>query len=297
MGKWTKRGLIVVAVFGVIWFALGYVGAEFFVMPKNRDFADKAEVGGQPVEPVTLETQDGITIAGWHVRNESKYAVLFTHGIGGDRRQGNRTAGMYVDWGFSVLMLDARGHGKSDPAPCTIGWTERHDILAGLEYLEEQGYERIGAHGISLGAATIVYSLVEDPGYDFYDTADNALRNRLAMFNVPYTLSWPFRLWTEWKTGLGPEILQPLKYIDRADVPVLIVAGDSEPELKVGETKALFERCGAEEKTLHWFQGGKHELFARRFTDEYRTVLGEFITARKAAWSAPQETFAAAQSE
>jgi hypothetical protein len=283
----TRRKVLIGSVSSliVIWFILGYVGAYFMVMPKNRDFEDVAELGGQPVTPLTLTTRDGVAVSAWHVAGTGEKAVIFAHGIGSSRKQGSRVAEQYAKRGYDVLMVDARGHGKSQPATCTIGWDERFDLLAAYDWLRDRGFETIGAHGISMGAATIAYSVQEDVDYDFvvlescYDTIDNALRNRLAMFSVPMPVVFPFRLASQWQTGVGPDQLRPVDFMDRLTMPVLILAGDSEPELKVRETQALFDACGSEEKVMHLFKGGKHEIFLKRFEEEYLLHFERFLDA------------------
>lgn len=262
-----------------VWFLAGYIGATIMLMPKNRDFEDITEMAGNPVEAVALETKDGIHLSAWHVQTGSDKAVLFAHGIGSDRRQGKRIAEQYALRGYDVLMLDARGHGKSEPGMCTVGWNERYDLLAAYDWLKEKGYKTIGAHGISMGAATIAYSLQEDVHYDFvvlessYASIDSALRNRLDMFHVPMGITYPFRVICAWKIGAGPAQMRPVDFMNRLKMPVLIVAGDAEPELKVAETQSLFDACASDHKLVHFFTGAKHEVFIRRYAQEY---IGQF---------------------
>lgn len=278
--KWMLGGLT--AVFA-LWFALGYIGSYFMVMPKNRDFKDVADIAGAPVEAVNLTTSDGVKVSAWFVDSPGDRAVIFSHGISSNRKQGSRVAEQYVQRGYDMLMVDARGHGKSEPAICTIGWNERFDLVAAHDWLRQRGYETIGAHGISMGAATIAYSLQEDVDYAFvvlescYDTIENALRNRLAMFNVPVAVTLPFRLATAWRTGVSPDELRPVDFMGRMTVPTLIVAGDSEPELKVSETQSLFDACASPNKQLHFFAGGTHEIFLKRFKDEYIEQFDAFL--------------------
>ena len=59
------------------------------------------------------------------------------------------------------------------------------------DFLRAQGYRYVGAHGISLGAATICYSLKEVSDLAFvvlessYDTMQHAFYNRVELYNVP----------------------------------------------------------------------------------------------------------------
>lgn len=290
MSRWKKIGFGLIAVLFVVWLALGYIGAYIATMPRLRDVPGRAELAGHPVENILLGSEDGVVLSAWHVRNSQDRAVIFLSGIGADRRQGVSRANLYLDWGYSVLLLDLRGTGKSDPARITIGWNERKDLTAAVRYLRQQGYTHIGAHGISLGAATIAFSLEEEDGYAFlvlescYDTLDHAWRNRLKMVGVPHFITYPMRWFTQLRMGVRVGRVQPLAYMPYCKAPILLMAGDSEPELKVSETRRLYEACGSAGKRLHLFPGGHHENFLGRYPEDFKRLLRAFLDDVSAPW-------------
>jgi pimeloyl-ACP methyl ester carboxylesterase len=67
--------------------------------------------------------------------------------------------------GFSVLMIDLRGHGESGPSQYTFGILERGDIQAAVDWLAEKGYQpgKIAIFGLSLGSASSVGAAHDDP--------------------------------------------------------------------------------------------------------------------------------------
>ena len=283
MSRRNKILLSILALIVLIWLTLGAAGVYIATMPHSEAVGDRDEIGGSPVESVRIRTGDGLTLAAWLVKSNPDQAVIFLHGISANRRQGISRAAFYQELGYSVLLLDARGSGESDPAPVTIGWTERKDLIAAYAFLRERGYKRIAAHGISMGAATIAYALPEIQDFDFivlescYDTLDNAWRNRLAMFNVPHAITLPMRLFMHARTGAPVRRLQPVDYMQYCTMPALIMAGDAEPELKAEETRDIFDRCAAPLKRLHFFKDGRHENFLGRYPDEFREVLSGFL--------------------
>lgn len=283
MSRRTKILLSVLAVVILVWLSLGAAGVYIATSPHSEVLGDRAEIGGSPVESVRFPTEDGLTLAAWLVKSNPEQVVIFLHGISANRHQGVSRAAFYQELGYSVLLLDARGSGESDPAPVTIGWTERKDLIAAYAFLRERGYTRIAAHGISMGAATIAYALPGLQGFDFivlescYDTLDNAWRNRLAMFNVPHAITLPMRLFMHARTGAPVRRLQPVDYMPYCTMPALIMAGDAEPELKVEETQEIYDRCAAPLKRLHFFKDGRHENFLGRYPDEFRELLSNFL--------------------
>lgn len=285
-----RRWLAAVAAALGIWILLGYGVAEFIVRPRNAPIRPLADLAGKPVESVTVTAEDGVTLSAWLVRGLPDRAVVLAAGIDADRRALVGRGEFYLARGFTVMLPDLRGTGESAETPVTIGWEERKDILACVRFLRERGHEHVGVNGISLGASAIAYSFQHDPDYAFvvlescYDTLDNAWRNRLAMFNVPHAITLPVRWFVESKLGQPAEVLAPVAYMDQCDAPTLVLAGDSEPELKVTETDALFQRCGAQDKRLYLFQGGRHQDFLSRFPEEYTDILDAFLEDVRSRW-------------
>ncbi len=65
-------------------------------------------------EDVALTTEDDIQLHGWYLRaKEEKAVLLFLHGNAGNISNRLSKAKGWVDRGFSVLLLDYRGYGKS----------------------------------------------------------------------------------------------------------------------------------------------------------------------------------------
>lgn len=267
-----------------IWFALGAVAAYIFSIPRTRDFEDVATLGERPVEPVSFEATDGQPVSGWYVPLESDKAMIFTHGIGGDRRHSNRNVEFFLERGFATLSIDLRSHGKSAPVSTTVGFKERHDLMGALNFLKAKGYKHVGADGISLGAATIAFAFKEKADLSFvilessYDTIDNALDNRVKMVGAPVWIVYPFRVFAPLFVGASREEIRPLDWMDDIKVPTLILAGDSEKELRVEETQSLYDACGAEVKEMFLFKGANHNSHKLgKYTEDYTRVVDGFL--------------------
>ena len=85
-------------------------------------------------------------------------AIVFLHGLAGDRRQTNLIAEGYGFAGqdYAVLTFDARGHGESGGLAGIDGPREVADTRAIRDWLAARpdvSDTRIGAWGISYGAA------------------------------------------------------------------------------------------------------------------------------------------------
>ncbi len=284
MKKWLLRFAAGTAVLLLaLWTVAGYIGVEKLLFewdgPSSRE--DPAAFEGFPAEPVTLTTKDGVSISAWHVNAGGDRAVALFHGIGASRGQMSGTAKCYLEHGVSVLLADLRRHGKSGNAPTFLGLTERFDVGAAVDFLRGR-YAHVGAHGFSLGAASVAFAMRERKDFDFvvlassYDTARNALYDRLDLVRVPRWLAAPFVLIARWRLGVTMDELSPLDCMAHAAAPTLILGGDSEKILKREETEALFRRCAAAVKRLHIFKGGRHEAISGD-AEEFRSVLAAFL--------------------
>ncbi len=271
-----KMGFIL--LFGLLgWIGISIFGSFFATRPRPLKNMPKAShFFDVPVEQIQLKSKDSTVISAWYIPSKTKdKAVILLNGIGGNKTGLINHAKLYLSNGFSVFMPDLRGTGGSEGKAITFGWYERWDFLAALQFLEKKEYSTIGGHGLSLGAATIVYSVQEQEVVDFvilescYDNIEQTFQNRLDKMKLPYFVMVLLVKITEWRLQITTKNLTPDWYIQALRVPTLILAGDSEQKVKPEETKRLFERCGTTEKTLHFITDAIHVNFYNH--EQYQT--------------------------
>lgn len=277
-------GLILI----MLWLGLSFGAAWYIVRPHPRSFGDDKTLAGKAVEPVTVRTEDGISLSAWYLQNTTNRGVLLMHGYTADRRQLEDHAEYYFSRGYSVLMTDERAAGRSEGSKITFGYDERKDVAASIGFLREKGCTFVGAHGISLGAAAICYLMPEKPALDFivlesaYDTIEHAFINRTRLVKLPDFLGVGARVFASWMMGHSPAEMRPVESIRACTVPALILGGDSEQYLFVSETQSIFDNCASASKKMHIFKGARHEIFIHRYEAEFKQILGDFLaTAEK----------------
>lgn len=282
-------GLVVLMV--ALWMTAGYLGARIGTQPHHGNVNIPRDFPCQPVQEVSIPSADGITLSAWYIPKKDDRAVILLSGIGNCRRQMIPNAEVYAQMGYTVLMPDLRGTGKSGGDLISIGWHERKDLEACVRYLESLGYKHIGASGFSLGAATIAYSFLEQPNLAFvvlescYDTMQHAVDDRLDLYKIPHFVAWPMNLFGCLRVGASMRQLQPMECMRQCNVPALIVSGDSEGFLKESETRDIFDRCASSKKRLHIFKGGHHDLSVRQFQEEFKTELNAFLRDVETSWA------------
>ncbi|HEY2158088.1 MAG TPA: alpha/beta fold hydrolase, partial [Isosphaeraceae bacterium] len=208
------------------------------------------------------------------------------HGNGGSRKNCLDRAELLAGRGCTVLMISARAHGDSTGDFNDVGFGARHDIIAGVEFLERLRPGRpIVVHGTSMGAAAATFAagelgdrvrgyVLESPYRDLRTAVWNRVENALP----PVLDAIAYR-------GLMAVAPMVLPHLDRitpaeaigeipADVPVLILAGDRDRNARPEEARVLFERVRSHANLLV-FPGADHLRMKEVDPERYRgAVLG-----------------------
>src|SRR5436190_9401153 len=128
------------------------------------------EEGALP-EKVEFDSLDGHQLGGWFVPGPDPDAapwptVLLVHGYGSYKEQMVGYARILRAGGFATLMFDMEGSGLRTGQAVTLGFKERWSVMGAARYLRTRpdvDPERIGALGVSMGAATAIMAAAEDP--------------------------------------------------------------------------------------------------------------------------------------
>ena len=264
----------------MVWLLGSYLGSIIVTYPRHAEIPEAAAFFPQTVEEQRLIANDGVEIVAWSLPFDSKKAVIILNGIRANRVGIVSRAKFYHYNGYNVLIPDLRGTGESGGGIITLGWQERLDLQACMEFFETKGMESIAVHGFSLGAATITYSFQENPDYEFVvlESCYGNIKNRVDRFPFPSFFYYAFVKFTEWRIGAGFEQLRPEDFIKKCTFPTFIMAGDSEKNISKEETEKLFNNCGAETKRLFFFRGGRHENYLDRFEGEWKEQMGDWLS-------------------
>lgn len=158
---WIVVCIVVVAIYLVALFAFAWLSVH---PPRVPAFCAPGMFGA-PQEDVWIEAPGGIRIFGWWVPNTTaKGVVVLCHGYCMNRFELVPVAFQLWQAGYSCLLFDFRGHGRSSRSPCSIGWREREDVLAAVRYARqrEPGLP-IALIGSSMGAASSAFAVGDQP--------------------------------------------------------------------------------------------------------------------------------------
>ena len=198
-------------------------------------------------ESVSLSAHDGKNLAGWWLAPEdrpqadtARPPVVLLHGYTDCKSTYLAHIQFVVDHGHSCLIYDHRGHGESDPAPCSLGPLEALDAGSALDWLNERGHPRAILWGISMGAATAYLAARDDPrvvgviAESSFSSLPSAIRDTLSQrYRLPF---WPVGplglLIASWLTRshlLGVDIVAAARRLGQR--PLLVVSGATDPRM------------------------------------------------------------------
>ncbi len=129
-----------------------------------------------PYQEVSFPSrEDNLTIKAWYVPAQgvdetTAPSVVLVHGLNDCKHTPFilMPAGMLNKAGFNVLMIDLRNHGDSQitDGRYAAGTVEYRDVLGAWDWLvttKKFAPEKIGLFGTSLGAATVLIAMGEEP--------------------------------------------------------------------------------------------------------------------------------------
>lgn len=130
-------------------------------------------------EAVTLQTGDGVPLAGCYAPPQGTTAIILMHGAGSSRESLRPYAEMLTRNGYGVLALDMRGHGASGGPTNRLGWQGTEDVAAAVAFLEARPeVQHIGGLGLSLGGEVLLGAAARLPMLEVI-VADGASRRSL----------------------------------------------------------------------------------------------------------------------
>ncbi len=238
---------------------------------------------GLKAQAITLESaKDGTRLAGFYLPAGTERAIVMVHGLDSNCWDGNDRdiARAYAAHGYGVVLFDLRGQGESGGRLLGLGWKERDDVRAAVDFLLEKGFRpgRIGIHGSSYGAATALLAaayipevgavVADSPFADMRDLMTNELKAKVgnAGFFMP-GIVWIGKIFF----GLDLAEIPPIKAIGSiAPRPVFLLHGEGDTRIPVEQSLKLKAASANRPLELWTLPGVEH-------TQEYNANPAEFM--------------------
>jgi fermentation-respiration switch protein FrsA (DUF1100 family) len=197
---------------------------------------------------------------------------------------------MFLAAGYSVLMPDSRGHGRSGGEFVTYGWLERYDAIGWARWLRSQGCHRVYGLGESLGAAVLIQASDVEPQFDaivaecaFSDLRSIAEKRTREMSHLPEWLAAPAAklvvasaiVYARARYGIDFRQVSPRTSLSQSTTPVLLIHGLRDSRTPYWHSQVL---AAANPRAELWLvPGAEHTSASTVAPDEFhRRVLAWF---------------------
>jgi alpha-beta hydrolase superfamily lysophospholipase len=245
---------------------------KLFVGPKFYKNTNEPEPSFA-YEPIQLKTSNGIPIDAWYSKTDSSNTcVIFVHGYSLNKSHLGEEAAMFKQWGYSVLLLDLRGHGKSGGNTTTFGVKETDELKKACAFAKQKGQSKIILYGVSLGAALSIKAVATGEVHPAAIIADvpfgslhQHLKARARILGFP---SEPFAsltaFWIGMERGYNGFRFDISSYSKKVDCPVLLEWGAKDPLVTKGETDSIYKNLSSKNKRLVIYPNADHGSFLQK---------------------------------
>lgn len=291
--------VLLVAALGLV-LGLSWWSAHLYTHPARHPLQGSPADLELDYEAVTFSSADGLLLSGWFIFPAEKAgngaAIILCHGFGSMRTEMLPEAAILTGHGYSTLLFDFRGHGKSEGDMVTLGYDEVQDVQAAVTYLltrPDLAPNKIGLLGHSMGGATALRAAAQMPEIRAVITegAYASLADTLAhdFTNLTGLPRFPFAPLVitlgEWQAGLDIAQVRPMDDIASISPhPVLIIHGLADDVIPPENAQRLYE-AAREPKSLWMPEGVGHAASARQQPVEFEARVLSFF--EKALLSQP----------
>lgn len=253
----SRRWLEAVGSVGVV--TAGLVVADRaarrrFGRPPRRHASPQPDLIPSDALDVTMRSADGAALRGWmraSPSGQSGAAAVVIHGWGGSAVDMLPAAEWLLDLGLHVLLVDARGHGRSDDCAVASMPSFADDVRVALDWMRTAPLvdpQRIALVGHSVGAGACLFAASTDTDVaavvSLASMADPSvfMANLLSKWLPAPMVELALR-YVEQTIGHRYTEFAPVYTIGRIQAPVMLLHGQQDTTVPVTDAYQLHDRA------------------------------------------------------
>lgn len=231
---------------------------------------------------------DGLQLQALFLKQEqAKGVVIAAHGYHHSYEQMIPYARMFMQLGYSVLLPDARAHGRSEGKYIGFGWSDRLDYQLWIDQVEKTAPGEVILFGISMGAATVlatagegvptVKAVIADSSFEnVYEEVAHRVRTYYHLPSIPLV---PISsLLNRLLNGYWFKKADIKGQVARIQQPTLLIHGGSDTYVPVIHGKNLFATLPHSAKELHIFPEAEHIKSFATDAEQYQVLVEQFLS-------------------
>ena len=233
-----------------------------------------------------LKIATDLSIDGWYSSTDSsKACVIFLHGMTMNKSSLLSEASFFKNQGYSILMIDFRGHGKSDGNNSYFGMKETEEAAKAFEYAKQKGNEKIIFYGVSLGAVVAMKAAAEKTIQPTaiiaeapFDNLHNHMKARAREVGFP---AEPFgglvTFWIGIENGFNSFNHNTADYAKNISCPVLLESGEKDRYVSTNGITKVFNNLASTDKKLVLYPDADHESYLRIDPVKWQMEMQSFL--------------------
>ena len=265
-----------------------YTGINRIISDPDGDGSEIEEAKAflSTCEDAYILSDDGLRLhAYFYNKNNSGKYLITMHGYKDTALYNGIFYRYMAKHGYDVLVLDVRGHGKSEGVWLSMGEKEKDDLLLWIEYIRGLDEDaKIVLHGISMGGATVmlasgenpenVVAAIEDSGYSsVYDEFEFLLESH----HIPSKLLLKMTdLWCRIRLGLSFSAIRPVDAVKKTTIPMLFIHGSEDTFVPTWMVYPCYENHRGP-KELWIAKESVHARCMDEYKDEYNEKCFSFV--------------------
>ena len=238
---------------------------------------------------ITTSNNGKLKLHAYEIINQKNTDIwsIVIHGYCSQGKDMTYYAKQYYNKGYNVLILDLRGHGKSEGDYIGMGWHDRLDIIDWTNYLiNKNPNSKIILHGVSMGAATVMMATgenlpnnikiaIEDCGYSsIWDEFKMQLK---VLFNLPeFPVLNAASAVCKIRAGYMLEEGSAVEQVRKSKTPTLFIHGDLDSFVPFEMLDIVYQAASCEKEKLV-IKGAAHAEASSVNPNLYWETIDEFI--------------------
>ncbi len=239
-----------------------------------------------PYQQVTLKTTDSISIDGWYSTvDTAKGCVVLMHGLTVNKSYVEKEAVVFRSWGYNVLLIDFRAHGRSGGSNSSFGCKETDELTQAVTYARAHGNKKIILYGASLGAGVSIKAVSEQKVQadaiiaDMpFGTLHNHLKARARVLGFP---SEPFgalvTMWIGFEHGYNGFNHDISAYAKKVTCPVMVEWGEKDRYVSREEVDNVYASLASAYKKMVTYPDADHESFLHVDPNTWQREVKAFL--------------------
>ena len=210
---------------------------------------------------IKSKNNGNLKLHAYKIKNNSNIWTIVVHGYMGEGKVMYESVKEFYNRGYNVLVVDLRGHGKSEGKYIAMGWQDRLDIIQWIDYLiNENNQIKIILYGVSMGAATVMMTTgeklpkqvklaIEDCGYtSIWDEFKAQLKKvfKLPAFPILNVANIVCRI----KAGYSLKDGSSVEQLKKSVTPTLFIHGNQDNFVPFNMLEILYKEANCEKQKL-----------------------------------------------